>query len=102
MHYTVEFSPEAAAHAEAIHTWWKGNRPKAPRLFAAELAAALRHVRRWPESGKLYEQEGVRQTRRLMLPKSRYQIYYWADDATAVIRIYAVWHTSRGEGPPLP
>ena len=99
MRYTVEFSPEAIAHAEVIQAWWKLNRPKAPRLFATELAAALRHVRRWPEAGQLYEPEGVRPTRRLMLPKSRYQIYYWIDDAKAVIRIYAVWHTSRGDGP---
>lgn len=98
----VELTPEALDHAKVIQEWWLTNRPQAPNLFLRELRAAIRQLRRSPLSGKPYEPQGVRPTRRLLLPGSRYQLYYVADELTRLVRIYAVWHTARGARPPLP
>jgi plasmid stabilization system protein ParE len=100
--YRVEFSPEALAHAQVIRQWWVANRPRAPQLFLHELRAAVMQLRRAPLSGRPYEAVGVRPTRRLLLPKTHFHLYHWLDETTDVVRIYAVWHSARGEGPPLP
>jgi len=97
----VELAPEALDHAKAIQEWWLTNRPRAPDLFLHELRAAIRQLRRSPLSGKPYELPGVRPTRRLLLPGSRYQLYV-ADEGARLVRIYALWHTARGEDPQAP
>jgi hypothetical protein len=97
--FRVEFSPAAAAHAEAVDTWWRANRDRAPGLFARELEAAVRHLRRAPYSAPRYDASVVAGTRRLLLPRTRHHVYFVIDDAAAVVRVYAVWHTSRGGGP---
>ncbi len=100
--YRVEFSPEAASHAEAISAWWVANRPAARLLFADELRAAIRHLQRAPHSGQPYAPSGVRPTRRVLLPKSGHHVYYAVDDTAEVVRVYAVWHTARGQRPRIP
>ena len=99
--YMVEFSPEATAHVEAVREWWWVNRQASPGLFLRELRAALRQVQRSPHTGKLYEAAGVRQIRRILLPKTSYHLYYWPDEAARIVRVYAVWYGGRGEGPKL-
>jgi plasmid stabilization system protein ParE len=99
--YAVEFSPEALGHLEAIREWWLVNRQTSPGLFLRELRAAPRQAQRSPHTGKLYEAAGVRSIRRILLPKTSYHIYYWPDEAAQVVRVYAVWHGGRGEGPKL-
>lgn len=97
--YQIEFSPEAVRHVEAIAEWWTANRPAAPLLFADELRAALRQLQRAPHSGQPYAPQGVRPTRRLLLPKSGHHVYYAANDEVRAVQVYAVWHTSRGQRP---
>ena len=46
--YRVEFTDAAAGQAEVAATWWRGNRPVAPELFAIELAYALDLLREMP------------------------------------------------------
>jgi plasmid stabilization system protein ParE len=99
--YTVELSPEALVHIDAIREWRLANRQGSPALFLRELRAALRQAQRSPHTGKLYEAAGVRPIRRILLPKTSYHIYYWPDEATLVVRVYAVWYGGRGEGPKL-
>jgi plasmid stabilization system protein ParE len=100
--YKIELSPEAAEQADAIQVWWVENRPKNRALFLRELRAAVRQVRRSPFTGKLYEAAGVRPTRRILLPKTGYHMYYWPDETATIIRVYAVWYGGRGNGPPFP
>jgi plasmid stabilization system protein ParE len=97
--YRVEFSPAATAHVERIHDWWRANRPKAPGLFRRELTVALRHLRRSPHLAPAYEGPEVPATRRLLMPRTRYHVYFAIDDTAAVVRVYAVWHASRGQAP---
>jgi hypothetical protein len=35
------------------------------------------------------------------MPRTRYHVYFAVEDARALVRVYAVWHASRGHGPPL-
>ena len=39
--------------------------------------------------------------RRLVLHKTRYYVYYRVFDAAREVEVVAVWHTSKGMGPPL-
>jgi len=97
----VEFSPGAAAQAEKIAAWWAANRLAAPLLFLDELDAAIEQLARAPETGRIYEPMERLGIRRVLMPRSRYHVYYSVDHTTAVIRIHAVWHASRGAAPSL-
>jgi plasmid stabilization system protein ParE len=95
--YRVEFSPEAIRHADRIQDWWLSNRPKAPGLFRRELAVAIRYLGRAPHSTPVYPD--VPGTRRLLLPRTRHHLYFVIDETLAIVRVYAIWHASRGMGP---
>lgn len=98
-HARVEFSPEALAHVEAVAAWWSENRGAAPSLFSDELAAAVELLASAPRAGGRYERATVPEMRRLLMPRTRYHVYYTVE--ASVIRIHAVWHAARGQGPPL-
>jgi plasmid stabilization system protein ParE len=99
--FRVEFSPEARGHVRLVAAWWAANRLKAPALFRDELAAAVRLLRAMPSAGTLYN--GVRdlELRRVPMSRSRYHVYYSVDAAASRVRVHAVWHMARGQGPPL-
>lgn len=73
--------------------------PKAPGLFRRELTVALRHLRRTPHLAPAYEAADIPATRRLLMPRTRYYVYFAIDEVTALVRVYAVWHASRGNEP---
>jgi plasmid stabilization system protein ParE len=98
--YRVEFSPAAAAQAERIQSWWSENRPKSPGLFRRELAVAIRYLGRTPYSTVAYDDAEVLATRRLLMPRTRHYLYFIVDESTGLVRVHAVWHASRGSGPP--
>ena len=97
--YRVELSPEALEQAQAIRAWWLENRPEAPDLFVDELGAAIRKLGILPRGGARYEATTLREMRRLMMPRTRHHVYYTVDDNSRLVRIHAIWHTSRGHGP---
>lgn len=70
-----------------------------PNLFADELAASFDMVGHAPHIGRLYRQSPIMGTRRVLLKGTRYHVSYVPLDAQ--VRILAVWHASRGVGPPL-
>lgn len=49
-----------------------------------------------PAAGREYAH--VRSVRRLLLPHSRYHVYYRFDARAGVVYVSAVWHCSRGSG----
>jgi plasmid stabilization system protein ParE len=97
---SVRFSPQALAQAQAAHTWWRKNRPAAPRLFRNELAEALELLRAAPEIGQPYPHRRRRDVRRFVLQRTRYYLYYVITPADGVT-ILAVWSALRGKAPPL-
>lgn len=99
MSLLVRTTPEADAQSSQIDKWWRNNRPAAPDLFLSELAAAFDMIGHSPNIGRLYRLSPVPGTRRVLLAKCRYHVYYVprVDD----VRVLAVWHARRGVGPPL-
>lgn len=97
----VTVAPRAVAQVEAIAAWWRANRPTSPDLFLDEFAAALTRLASAPFAGTAYR-PGLRPNlRRLLLPRTRYHVYYvMAEDAHRV-SVLAVWHTARGGKPRL-
>jgi plasmid stabilization system protein ParE len=96
--YRVELSPEALERAQAIRSWWIDNREAAPDLFADELGAALRKLAVTPRTGAPYDAPGFREMRRVLMPRTRYHVYYTVDDDSRLVRVHGIWHTARRQG----
>jgi plasmid stabilization system protein ParE len=94
----VELAPRAHAQVRLIDEWWRANRLSAPNLFADELASALEQLERGVAFGVVYPFP-LFEVRRFLLPRSRYHVFYSVDGD--LVKVRAVWHASRGKGPPL-
>jgi hypothetical protein len=71
-------------------------------LFEDELEAAFVRIVDVPATVPLYRRSQGQGFRRLLLPGSRYHLYFSlpTDDPTKVV-VMAVWHAVRGRGPRL-
>lgn len=96
----VRISADAEIRLNAIRAWWVPNRPAAPGLFDREFDAAIEAIAEAPTTFPIYRQEMATEVRRVLLCKTRYAVYYATESATTLI--VAVWHTRRGQLPPLP
>lgn len=79
-----------------IDEWWRTHRDRGD-LFLDELDAALEQLLLAPESGLLDEHCAVTGTRTIILPKTRYRVFYRLTGDE--IRVTAVWHSRRGKAP---
>lgn len=102
MSAAVRLTPEAEIQAAEVDSWWTAHRLAAPALFAEELLAALDLLERVPGAGVVYRVRGVPGLRRLLLPRTRYHVYYVHDPEAELVAVVAVWSAVRGQGPPLP
>lgn len=101
MAFRVELSPQAQTQIAAINLWWAENRPAAPVLVAVEFQTAIQQLTTLPESGRLHDRRRQVYVRKLLMPRSRYHLYYEVDLASRLVTILAVWHVSRRQGPKL-
>jgi len=99
--YAIEFSDESRTHVQAIVMWWRANRPAAPELFAEELRAAVSRLRLVPLAGSAYPSSPVSGSRRLLMPRTQYHVYYVVRAEDRRVLVHAVWHAKRGHGPQL-
>ena len=97
----LEVAPRADGQIRRIARWWHEHRPAAPSLFSEELADALESLMVHPTLGTAYGERRGTPVRRLRLPRSRYHVYFSYDVERDVVSVRAVWHGSRGSGPPL-
>jgi plasmid stabilization system protein ParE len=95
--YRVELSHEALGHAQHIRAWWLENREAAPDLFIDELGRTLQKLERFPHLGAPYVRAEVEGMRRILLPQSRYHIYYTVVEEGEMVRVHAIWHLARVE-----
>ncbi len=95
----VAIQRRAVREIETIDEWWRTNRPAAPNLFANELESMLAVVALMPTLGAEARSQRLGGVRRVLLPQSRYHVYYRVRDTT--LDVLAVWHTVRGRGPDL-
>ena len=97
----VLFHPRAAEDAATIETWWRANRTSAPELFVRELETTLALVASSPTLGALASREhDFPRVRRVLMRRTGYHLYYRF--ARQTLEVLAIWHTARGEDPPLP
>ena len=96
----VEFAPRALAQVRQIETWWRANRPAAVTLFSDELIRLLERLAEGTAPGVRYP-FGAFEVRRVLLPRSRYHVYYSIEREEDLVKVRAVWHAARGRGPAL-
>ena len=94
-------TPQAEAQARVADAWWREHREASPDLFYQEFVGAVDMLTVAPEIGRLYPEGGVLGLRRLLLPGSRYHVYYVHDSENDEVAILAVWSAVRGRGPKL-
>jgi hypothetical protein len=59
-----------------MQRWWKANRPKAPKLFAVELAHARQRIAEKPDVGAVYAvRAGGVIVRRVLMPKTHTHVF---------------------------
>jgi plasmid stabilization system protein ParE len=95
----VRTTPDAESQVRAIDDWWRRHRAAAPDLFLDELETAFTLIGSAPNVGHPYRRAPVGGTRRVLLARTRYHVYY-APLGDEVV-LLAVWHARRGSGPPL-
>ncbi len=91
-------TPEADRQIEAIDTWWRANREKAPDLFEEELTLAVRMLSDAPGVGKRYP-HATGSVRRVLLRSTRNHVYYLEQEDRVLV--IAVWGAVKGAGPEL-
>lgn len=101
MKISVIVVEEAFAHVEKITAWWREHRPAAPFLFEDEFENALFLLGEHPEIGVEAPRPRMENLRKLILPETRYHIYFVYLPDRAEVRIRAVWAAMRGKGPPI-
>ena len=99
MNRDVRTTPEADDQVRVIDGWWRRHRTAAPTLFLDELETAFSLISQAPDVGRSYRRSPIVGTRRVLLPRTRYHIYYVPRES--VVLVLAVWHAKRGSGPPL-
>lgn len=97
----VVLAETARSQIRKADGWWRGNRSDAPTLFADELESALTLLETAPEIAPRSRRSRRRGIRRLLLRRTRFQIYYAYDRATSIVLVVAIWGAVRGHGPPL-
>jgi plasmid stabilization system protein ParE len=94
----VRTTPEADDQVRVIDGWWQRHRIAAPTLFLDELEA-FSLIGDAPDAGRSYRRSPIAGTRRVLLARTRYHVYYVPREG--VVLVLAVWHAKRGSGPPL-
>jgi len=96
----LRLSEEAQKQIEEIDAWWRENRLAAPLLFRHELREAILQIEASPESGTPYLR-AEKPYRWVLLPKTRYLLYYEFEKENGVLAVASLWNARRGSGPKL-
>jgi len=94
----VEISPKAIAEIDAVRSWWRENRDKAPNAVDDDLLELVERL----ETGAQHVGTRARNmpgVRRVLLPRVRYYVYFRI--VGDLVQVAAVWHSSRGHQPDL-
>jgi plasmid stabilization system protein ParE len=99
--YAVRVAPRAEAQIRIAASWWSENRPKAPGAFRKDIERGFELARTFPAAGERVGHSRYKEVRRILLGRIRYHLYYSVSRETRVVKILALWHTSRGSAPTL-
>ncbi len=81
--------------------WWAANHPAAPGAVTAEIRSAIKLIRAQPGLAPHARDTDLPGIRRLLLPRTRYHLYYLYDPEEDAVDILALWHSARGSSPTL-
>ncbi len=95
----LKISKHARADILAAASWWRANRPLAPRLLDTELERALTLLESQPEMGSPGLDLAMAGVRLLYLRSTRYLLYYRLRPEQDVVEVLRLWHASRGTAP---
>lgn len=101
MRYEIRFAPRAAAQIREASDWWLENRPAAPEALVEELEGAIELIRSMPHAGQPYSDPEALGVRRVPLRRVGYHLYYASLEDEWLVVVLALWHSARGERPPL-
>ena len=77
------------------------NRPAARKTFANELSRFLVLLAEMPETGRSYPHAQIPGLRRVLMPETKYHVYYVFDPIRTEVVVLAVWGSARERGPVL-
>jgi plasmid stabilization system protein ParE len=92
--------PEADVHIRTANEWWQANGTR-PTAFLDELDRYLDLIESNPDIGRPYKHRRLAHTRRVLMPETKYHIYYLRDPEHNEVIILAVWSAVRGRAPSI-
>jgi plasmid stabilization system protein ParE len=98
--FRVCLQAKAERQLDAILRWWIRHRPEHPDLVGEEVAQAIAMLEVSLEAGPVVEARR-KAIRRIVLPRSKYCLFYRVVHDEGLVVIEAVWKASRAKGPPL-
>ena len=97
----VRLSEQAQEDARRIRSWWRANRPKAPKRFTEELREIRKRLAVAPHEGQAYRKLGGELVLRMLLEKSGQHVYYVVREGERLVSVVAIHGAVRGSGPDL-
>lgn len=97
----LQFTRRALREIREVSEWWDLNRPAAPEAFREALEKALQLISTQPNIGAVATNVRVPGTRRILLSRVRYYLYYRVKSKPKVVEVLTLWHTSRYPDPGL-
>ena len=91
----VVLTASAARQMREALAWWSENRLAAPRLLDEELRGVLGIVVAAPTLGALAHDARLAGVRRILLPRTRYHLYYRVDETAGRLEVLALWYARR-------
>jgi plasmid stabilization system protein ParE len=92
--YAVKLRDRAVRQYAIAGAWWRTYRLAAPNALRDEIRAACSLLSMNPEAGRIDGDQGG-EVRRLLLPATRYLLYYRVDHQAREVQILTLWHASR-------
>ena len=96
--FDVEVTETVDHQLHAAARWWRTNRPKAPGAIHEEFDRAVALLAEQPNVGARARGGQLSDTRRLLLRRVRYYVYYRILEERHLVQVLAFWHVSRGAG----
>lgn len=97
----VEFTALAATHVREAEEWWRLNRPAAPNAIREEIEQILPLIALQPRIGARATNVKLEGVRRIHIRRIKYHLYYHVTGSPEFLEVVALWHSSRGSGPPI-
>jgi len=97
----VAFTALAARQVREAELWWRHNRSAVPNAVREEIERLLPIIAIQPRIGSRATNIRLKGVRRIHIRRIRYHIYFHVTGSPEFVEIVALWHSSRGSGPPI-